>query len=216
MFTGIIQEVGRLRERVSQGVNARVRVEAPSVCADARAGDSIAVNGVCLTVETIQNNSFFAGLSSETLRRTTLGRLPLNTCLNIEPALRPTDRMGGHIVAGHVDGVGEIAELRPEGDFWNLVFRFPPELGRYIAEKGSIALDGISLTLTFVERDRAGIALAPFSVEHTNLREKRPGDAINLEVDLVARYLERLLHANESPSGGLTLEKLNHYGYAKT
>ncbi|MDP8245141.1 MAG: riboflavin synthase [Candidatus Hinthialibacter antarcticus] len=214
MFTGIIQELGRIESLTPLDSTARIRIHAPLICQDAQLGDSIASNGVCLTAAKIENGSFEADLSSETLNRTTFKDIQTGAIVNLEPALRPTDRMGGHIVSGHVDGVGRIISLTPEGDFWNLIFSFPADLSRYIAEKGSITIDGASLTVTFVEEDRAGVALVPFTIEKTNLSTKREGDRIHLEVDMLARYVERLLANQDKAYGsGLTMDTLKDNGF---
>lgn len=214
MFTGIIQEVGRIQSITRHGDTARIRIHAPHVSRDAALGDSICSNGVCLTAAAIDNECFEADLSSETMRRSAFASAQAGDAVNLEPSLTPTSRMGGHIVAGHVDGAGSIESLTEEGEFWNLIFRFPPELGRYIAEKGSIAIDGISLTVTFVEESRAGVALVPFTIEHTSLKDKGAGDPVNLEADVIARYVERLISgASQAYGSGLTLDKLRDYGF---
>ncbi|MBZ0257384.1 riboflavin synthase [bacterium] len=214
MFTGIIQEVGRIASLTPLDSTARIRIEAPKICEDAQLGDSIACNGVCLTASLIEEGCFEADLSSETLQRTTFRDAQSGNIVNLEPALRPIDRMGGHIVSGHVDGVGRILSLAPEGDFWNLIFSFPTELSKYIAEKGSITIDGASLTVTFVEESRAGVALVPFTIEKTNLSAKREGDRVHIEVDMLARYVERLLSNQDKAYGtGLTMDTLKDNGF---
>lgn len=214
MFTGIIQEVGRIASLTPHETTARMRIHAPKICRDAQLGDSIACNGVCLTASLIDGEHFEADVSSETLSRTMFKEIQTGDLVNIEPALRPMDRMGGHIVSGHVDGVGNIISLAPEGEFWNLIFSFPADLARYIAEKGSITIDGISLTVTFIEEQRAGVALVPFTIEKTNLSTKREGDRIHLEVDMLARYVERLLIDKDKAYGtGLTMDTLRDNGF---
>lgn len=213
MFTGIVTELGQIKQLQSMGSTARMWIAAPKTCADAQTGDSICVNGVCLTAETIDGDVFQAGLSSETLARTTFETQGAGTNVNIEPALRPQDRLGGHIVAGHVDGVGQIVSLNAEGEFWNLVFSFPESLAPYMAEKGSVAIDGISLTLTFVRDSQAGVAVVPFTYEQTILHTRTAGDAIHLEADVIARYVERMLHYGKAKPG-LTMETLKQYGYS--
>jgi len=214
MFTGIVREVGTFVNIVTQGQSARVTVRAPQICVDAELGDSICTNGVCLTASELSADSFIADVSSETLNRTALSTLQPGDPLNLEPALRPSDRLGGHIVSGHVDGVGTIETIAGEGEFWRVIVRFPRELERYIAVKGSLTVDGISLTVADLDGDRAGFALIPHTIQNTNLRIKRPGSTVNLEVDVLARYLERLLLAGPEERGsGLTAEKLQQYGY---
>lgn len=215
MFTGIIQEIGTLIDVVSLGTAARARIEAPKTCAAAAAGDSICSNGTCLTVGVLEETCFLADLSGETLHRTTFRTAQPGGRINIEPALRPMDRLGGHIVSGHVDGVGEITEIDNEGEFWRVAIRFPENLTAYIAEKGSLCVDGVSLTVAGVESDRAWFAVIPFTFQNTNLPFKQPGDPVNLEVDILARYVERLLAVGRPPHhSGLTLDKLREYGFA--
>ncbi|RJP26535.1 MAG: riboflavin synthase [Candidatus Omnitrophota bacterium] len=214
MFTGIIQEIGVLLDIRQGGKTAQIQVRAPKICADAQSGDSICVNGVCLTVTHFHADAFHADISSETLERTTFLHAQTGDLLNLEPALRPLDRMGGHIVAGHVDGVGVIDTLVEEGEFSQLVVRFPLTLAPFIAEKGSICVDGISLTIAKTEEDYVMIALVPFTIRNTNLRTKQSGDAVNLEVDLLARYVQRLLQFDpKTVESGLTLETLQKFGY---
>ncbi len=216
MFTGIIQELGTILEIRQRGETASLHIRAPKICSDAQLGDSICVNGVCLTISFLDSETFTADLSTETLNRSTFLDLTTGDLVNLESALRPTDRMGGHIVAGHVDGIGTIDILEDQDEFSRLVVQFPPHLAPYIAEKGSITIDGISLTLANVEGNLASVALIPYTIQHTNLRSKQPGDAINLEVDILARYVERLLQFNEINSEkGLTMDKLEEYGFLK-
>ncbi|MEW6234390.1 MAG: riboflavin synthase [Candidatus Omnitrophota bacterium] len=211
MFTGIVREVGKLAEVVQLGESARLRISAPMTAPESNLGDSICVNGVCLTVAALDEECFWADLSCETLTRTTFANAKAGALLNIEPSLRPTDKMGGHIVAGHVDAVGAIESLSVEGRLW---FRFPNRLAPYIAEKGSICIEGISLTVTEAGEDRAGAALIPHTIQNTNLRAKKPGDPINIEIDILARYIQRLLSMGAVELGsGLTAEKLRQYGF---
>jgi len=214
MFTGIIQEVGKIVSIEFRGPSARLSIHAPIMCQDAQLGDSICCNGVCLTVSEQSSSHFWADLSSETLKRSTLVNAQAGDEVNLEPSLRPSDRMGGHIVSGHVDGVGQIDSLTEDGESWKLVIRFPENIARFVAEKGSLAVDGISLTVTDTDNERAGFAIVPFTINHTNLRSKGPGDPVNLEVDVIARYIERLLTSpSEGRSTGLSWEKLRQYGY---
>ncbi len=214
MFTGIIQEIGTLNTIQIQGGTAIIQITAPKICADAALGDSICVNGVCLTVSTIEGNTFKADISSETLSRTAFHYAQSSEPVNLEPALRPTDRLGGHIVSGHVDGVGWIDTLEEQSQFSRLVVQFPANLGPFIAEKGSISVDGVSLTVAGLEGEYATIALVPFTIQNTVFKVKQAGAAVNLEVDILARYVERLLAFGEGKNGsGLTLEKLQQYGY---
>lgn len=194
MFTGIIEGVGRIAAREPRGGDVRLRVDAGTLpFEDVRLGESIAVNGVCLTVVAFDARSFAADASNETLSLTTLGALPDDAPVNLERAMRPTDRLGGHLVSGHVDGVGRVLSIEQDARAQRWRFEAPPALLRYIAKKGSICVDGVSLTVN--EADDAGfeVALIPHTVSHTAFSQTKPGDAVNLEIDLVARYVERLL-----------------------
>ncbi|MGY0797671.1 riboflavin synthase [Lysobacter sp. A286] len=203
MFTGIIEGVGRLAARDSRGGDARLVIEVGSLPFEQVAlGESIAVNGTCLTVvefdvSGLQNSVFQADASNETLALTTLGQLPIGAPVNLERAMRPTDRLGGHMVSGHVDGVGAVATISPDARAQRWRFTAPPAVLRYIAKKGSICVDGVSLTVNEVDADGFEVALVPHTVAHTAFADTRLGDAVNLEVDLVARYVERLLQGRE-------------------
>ena len=194
MFTGIIEGVGRLAALEPRGGDVRLRVEVGSLGFDeVRLGESIAVNGVCLTVIAFDATSFQADASTETLALTTLGGLQVGAALNLERAMRPTDRLGGHLVSGHVDGVGEVLAIVPDARAQRWRFRAPAPLLRYIAKKGSICVDGVSLTVNEVDAEAFEVALIPHTVAHTAFATTGVGDAVNLEIDLVARYVERLL-----------------------
>lgn len=194
MFTGIIEGVGRLAARESLGGDARLTIEIGSLPFEqVTLGESIAVNGTCLTVVAFDAQSFRADASNETLALTTLGRLPVGAVLNLERAMRPTDRLGGHLVSGHVDGVGAVAAISQDGRAQRWRFTAPEAVLRYVAKKGSICVDGVSLTVNEVDTDGFEVALVPHTVAHTAFAGTGPGDAVNLEVDLVARYVERLL-----------------------
>jgi riboflavin synthase len=170
------------------------------VTSDAGAGDSIAVNGVCLTVVDIGAGSFTADVMKETLARSSLGRLTVGSPVNLERAVRVQDRLGGHLVQGHVDGTGEIVSVEP-GAHWTVVtVSMPPELGRYVVEKGSITVDGISLTVSAVDHTEFQVSLIPTTLERTTLGRKAVGDAVNLEVDITAKYVEKLLAAGAVPA----------------
>ena len=194
MFTGIIEGVGRLAAHEPVGGDVRFTFEVGSLPFEqVRLGESIAVNGVCLTVIAFDASSFQADASTETLGLTTLGRLAPGAALNLERAMRPSDRLGGHLVSGHVDGVGTVLSIHDDARAQRWRFAAPAPLLRYIAKKGSICVDGVSLTVN--EADDAGfeVALIPHTVAHTRFVHTGVGDAINLEIDLVARYVERLL-----------------------
>jgi len=203
MFTGLIEGVGRLAAREMRGGDARLRIEVGTLQwgagADVRMGESISVNGTCLTVVAFDGSGFEADASNETLALTTLGELAVGHAVNLERAMRPTDRLGGHLVSGHVDGVGNVVHVWDDGRAQRWLFAVPPQLRRYIAAKGSICVDGVSLTVNAVDDSGFEVALVPHTLAHTAFAETKPGDAVNLEVDMLARYVERLLAAKESP-----------------
>lgn len=194
MFTGLVQGVGRLAAREARGGDARLAIDAGTLpFADVRLGESIAVNGCCLTVVEFDAAGFAVDASPETLGLTTLGGLPEGRAVNLERALLPSDRLGGHLVSGHVDGIGRVLEIWPDARAQRWRFQAPVALMRYIAPKGSICVDGVSLTVNAVAGDSFEVALIPHTVAHTAFAETGAGDAVNLEIDLVARYVERLL-----------------------
>ncbi|MEO7756876.1 MAG: riboflavin synthase [Dokdonella sp.] len=193
MFTGIVQAVGRIATLERRGADARVVIDASSLDLDDVAlGDSIAVGGVCLTAVALDGVTFAADISIETLARTTLGTLVVGDRVNLEKSLRLADRLGGHLVSGHVDGVGRVANVEDDGASQRWTFDAPAELMRYIAVKGAICIDGTSLTVNTIDRDTFGVTLIPHTLGVTTFGVRKAGDAINLEVDLVARYVERL------------------------
>jgi len=193
MFTGIIEELGHVKLIEQRGENARIVISAREVTSGTNHGDSIAVNGVCLTALDITKDSFAADVSSETLRRSTLGRLKPGTPVNLERAVTPTTRLGGHIVQGHVDGRGKYLGVDSHGESWTLRIGYPDELGRYLVFKGSVSVEGISLTIANLTNEYFEIAIIPKTWEMTNLSSLSPGDDVNLEVDVIAKYVERLL-----------------------
>jgi riboflavin synthase len=193
MFTGIIEELGSVASIASAGDNARIVVSAEIVTADTRDGDSIAVNGVCLTALDVTSNSFAAAVSKETLDRSTLGSLMAGSPVNLERAVTPTTRLGGHIVQGHVDGRGTFIAAERSGDFWTVRIGFSPEFAKYLVYKGSVAVEGISLTVAALGDDHFDIAVIPKTWELTNLSSLQPGDAVNLEADVIAKYVERMM-----------------------
>ena len=194
MFTGLVQGVGHLAARTARGGDARLRIAIGTLpLADAQLGESIAVNGVCLTVVAFDGTAFEADASNETLALTTLGTLPIDAPLNLERALRASDRLGGHLVSGHVDGVGKVLAIEPDARAQRWRFAAPQPLLRYIAKKGSICVDGTSLTVNEVDELGFEVALVPHTVAHTAFQATRTGDPVNIEVDQVARYVERLL-----------------------
>ncbi len=216
MFTGIIKAVGSLRSIAERGGDVRLRIEAPGLDLDAvAAGDSIAVNGVCLTAVDMDPGSFAADVSRETLNHTTLGGLNEGSPVNLEPALTLASPLGGHLVTGHVDGVGRLLSRRDDARSWRLEIEVPEPLARYVARKGSVCVDGISLTVNEVTGSRFGVNIVPHTMDATNLGQRQIGDPVNIEVDIVARYLERLVTAKEG-GGGLTHGLLEEYGFAES
>lgn len=194
MFTGIIEGVGRLAATERVGGDVRLTVQVGSLPFEAvQMGESIAVNGVCLTVVAFDTTSFAADASNETLSLTTLGALTVGDAVNLERAMRPTDRLGGHLVSGHVDGLGRVEGIAEDARAQRWRFAAPAHLLRYIARKGSICVDGVSLTVNEVDGAGFEVALIPHTVANTRFADTRVGDAVNLEIDLVARYVERLL-----------------------
>jgi len=198
MFTGIIEEVGTVvaidaAPAGSDDGDARLTVRGPLVTADAARGDSIAVSGVCLTVADLGEGIFTVDVMPESLRRTALGSLVVGSAVNLERAVRADGRLGGHVVQGHVDGVGQIVRREPGPRWDDVEVALPPELAGYVAEKGSIAISGVSLTVTHVGADRFGVSLIPTTLAATTLGTLAVGDPVNLEVDVIAKYVERLL-----------------------
>ena len=193
MFTGIIEELGKVRTVEKRGENARIVIEAHLVTDGTNNGDSIAVNGVCLTALDVQADSFAADVSHETLIRSTIGILEPDSAVNLERSVTPATRLGGHIVQGHVDARGEFLSVEDLGESWTVRIGYPPELGRHLVFKGSIAVEGISLTIAGLTDEYFEVAIIPKTWEVTNLSQLRPGDPVNLEVDIIAKYVERLL-----------------------
>jgi riboflavin synthase len=217
VFTGIIKAVGSVRAITQRGGDVRLRIEAPGLdLAAVATGDSIAVNGVCLTAVDMDAGSFAADVSVETLNNTTLGGLHQDSPVNLEPALTLASPLGGHLVTGHVDGVGRLISRRDEARSWRLEVEVPGALARYIARKGSVCVDGISLTVNEVNGPRFGVNIVPHTMDATNLGQRQIGDPVNIEVDIVARYLERLVTADEGGGSGLTRGLLEEYGFAES
>jgi riboflavin synthase len=214
MFTGLVEHVGSIEtiERVDAG--ARIRVHAGPLIQGLEKSGSIAVNGCCLTAVDISKETFAADLSGETLRRTSLGALQPGARVNLERPLTANKELGGHFVQGHVDGVGRVTRLEPEGANWWFGVQVPAELARYVAMKGSIALDGISLTVAAWHNGIVETAIIPFTYEHTNLSSLRVGDAVNIECDILAKYVERISTArNVGPTSHFTVTGLVEEGF---
>ena len=196
MFTGIIQAIGRIAAIDSSGADRRYRIDAGALdLSDVANGDSIAVGGVCLTALDIGSRQFSADVSVETLRLTTLGDAVVGNHVNLEKALRLADRLGGHLVSGHVDATGKVIAISDDGRSQRWIFEVPKRIAKYIAQKGSICIDGVSLTVNEVDGARFGVNLIPHTQTATTFGERRVGDAVNIEVDLIARYAERLATA---------------------
>ena len=193
MFTGIIEELGNIASVNKSDAGARIIVSAALVTSDIKNGDSIAVNGVCLTAIDVSRESFAADVSPETLERTTIGNLQQGSRVNLERAVTPSTRLGGHIVQGHVDGRGTFLSAESQGEFWTVKFGFPLELARYFVHKGSVAIEGISLTIASLSETDFEIAVIPQTWEMTNLSFLKSGDAVNLEADIIAKYVERVM-----------------------
>ncbi len=215
MFTGIIEELGKVMGLEKRGDGARIKISAKLVIEDSNEGDSIAVNGVCLTAIDISQNSFSANVSPETLNRSTLGNLKINRAVNLERAVTPSTRLGGHIVQGHVDGKGKFSQAIQADDFWTVRIGFPKELAPYLVYKGSISVEGISLTIANLTEDYFSIAVIPKTWELTNLSSLKSGDEVNLEVDIIAKYVERIMlyGKQEEKREEITMEKLSKLGF---
>ena len=214
MFTGIIEEVGRVTGIAHEKGNRRLTVAAARLNHELKQGDSIAVSGVCLTAVEITPRSFAADLAPETWKRTSFSRIKKDALVNLELPMRADGRFGGHIVQGHVDGTGEFLGLdRVQGadDYW-LRIEIPPELARYVIFKGSLCIEGISLTVAQIEGTKVSAAIIPHTVKMTNLKSLKPGDPVNLEVDLVAKYVEKMIKG-ESANSSLTVERLVREGF---
>jgi riboflavin synthase len=213
VFTGIVEEVGR----VAAAGGTSLTVECRVVLGDLKLGDSLSIDGTCLTVTRIEGRLVTVGLQPETLRRTTLGRARPGQRVNLERALTPTTRLGGHFVQGHVDGTGRLVSVEREADARLLRFWAPLSLARYVVEKGFIAVDGVSLTVTDVTGEEFGVSLVTYTQGATALLDKRPGESVNVEVDILAKYVERFVgRASGAPDeeGSLTMEFLAEHGFA--
>jgi len=217
LFTGIIEEIGRVRSLRKQAGSAILGIEARLVAAELNPGDSIAVNGACLTVTAREKGGFSCDLSPETIQRTTLGAARKGMAVNLERPLSLGSRLGGHFVQGHVDGVGRLVSRAPGGDGWAVTIECPAELERYLVSKGSVAVDGISLTIAALEENAFTVAVIPFTLKMTNLGSMEIGSAVNLEADILGKYVERFFQlglASNKPSG-LSAAYLREQGFWK-
>lgn len=216
MFTGIIQAVGKVSAIEPKGVDTRMRIQTGKLdLHDVALGDSIAVNGVCLTAVELPGDGFWADVSGETLACTTLQNIKVGDAVNLEKALTPTTHLGGHLVSGHVDGIGEVVRRFSEGRSERFVIRAPNELAKYIAGKGSICVDGISLTVNAVTGGEFELNIVPHTLQETTMGSLQSGAQVNLEIDIIARYLERLLLGDRAADKGVTLQLLQEHGFVK-
>ncbi len=218
MFTGIIEHIGTVESLALQSDGGRVTIHAPSLASKLAVSNSIAVNGCCLTIISVDKDRFAADLSGETLRKTSFGAnsgaLKKGARVNLEQPLAAGKEFGGHFVLGHIDGTGRVAHLRPEGENWWYGVQIPEEFARYIVPKGSVTIDGISLTVASWRDGIAEIAVIPYTYEHTNIRDRKPDDAVNLEGDILGKYVERYLAAREEASASrLTVANLVEQGF---
>jgi riboflavin synthase len=216
MFTGIIEELGRVRSIERRGEGVRLVIEARTVAAGTHEGDSISVNGVCLTAIDVRADSFAADGSRETLQRSTLGNLRPGSAVNLERAVTPATRLGGHIVQGHVDARGRFLHAAEHGGSWTVRIGYPQDVARYLVFKGSVAIEGISLTIAGLEDKYFEIAVIPKTWAVTNLSHLKPNDEVNLEADIIAKYVERILTVNthlKNKDSSLTIEKLADLGF---
>jgi len=213
MFTGIIEETGKIKT-IKKGTNgAEIEIECSKVLEGARIGDSIAVNGVCQTVTELFQSSFKARVSDETLSVTTFNNLKSAESVNLERALTLSSRLGGHIVSGHIDGVGKFVSKQKLSDFYNLTFELPEELQKYVVYKGSITINGISLTVAAINDNFVTVAIIPHTFENTNLKSLKEGDFINIETDILGKYVEKLLSAKDNKEG-ISMKFLLENGFA--
>lgn len=215
MFTGIIEETGKIVAFETHAGGAKIKISAQTVTKDSNEGDSIAVNGVCLTALDIKSESFSADVSSETLNRSTFGKLDIGARVNLERAVTASTRLGGHIVQGHVDARGKFVSAVSSGDFWTVRISYPPEIGRYLVYKGSISVEGISLTIANLSDEWFEIAVIPKTWELTNLSALKSGDEVNLEADVIAKYVERIMlyGRGAEKKEAITMEKLTKLGF---
>ncbi|MBK6658713.1 MAG: riboflavin synthase [Proteobacteria bacterium] len=215
MFTGIVATVGRITQLARRGDAMRMAIDSAGLdLSDVALGDSIAVSGPCLTVVEFGARHFAVDVSTETLARTTLGARQVGDAVNLEKALRLTDRLGGHLVSGHIDGIGTVVRRETLNDYIRWVVRVPGELAHYLAFKGSVAIDGVSLTVNGVDGDTFEVLTIPHTLERTTLGALSAGAAVNIEVDLIARYIERMLSKSQAPGGGgITLASLAEAGF---
>jgi riboflavin synthase len=211
VFTGLIEDLGEVKRIEKRGENLSLLISSHINCRELKAGDSIAVNGACLTIVSLTPKGFTVEVSPETVRRTNLKDLKEGDPVNLERALRLSDRLGGHLVSGHIDGTGILDRKTREGEFYHLTFSASPEIMRYVIEKGSIAVDGISLTVNHCRDKYFTVTIIPFTLTHTNLGWRKAGEKVNLEVDLIGKYVERFVSLKRVQ--GVTKDLLVEHGY---
>jgi riboflavin synthase len=213
MFTGIIEDNGKVIRLDHWGQEKKLTIELPINLTEMQLGDSININGVCLTVVEKRGQTIKLDLSSETLQKTVLGELKEGDQVNFERALKLTDRLGGHIVTGHIDGIGVITEKRNEEDFLQLRIRIPKSVSKYVVQKGSIAIDGISLTVNECEDEEIKMTLIPYTLGKTTLLNKKVGDRVNVEADIIGKYVEKMMNRGDEKSRGIDLSFLKEHGF---
>ena len=215
MFTGLVEEIGKVESVVRSTKSSKITIRANEVLEGVKLGDSIATNGVCLTVNSFDNGRFSADVMAETIRRSNLRSLAPGDAVNLERALRLGDRLGGHLVSGHIDGTGTIEGLQAEDNAVWVTISAPGEILKYIVQKGSIAIDGVSLTVAYIDDSVFKVSIIPHTKDQTTLLGKKPGDEVNLECDMIGKYIEKLLVTRESPaSQGIDLNFLSENGFA--
>jgi riboflavin synthase len=215
MFTGIIENKGKVLGIEYRGQEKRLTIELPPYLTEVQLGDSININGVCLTIVQKMEQTIELDLSQETLQKTILGELREGDQVNLERALKLTDRLGGHIVTGHIDGIGKIFEKRKERDFFQLRIKIPESISRYVVQKGSIAIDGISLTVNEFQKEEIQLTLIPYTIEKTTLMDKKVGDRVNIEADILGKYVEKLLSQGDKKLEKVDLSFLKEHGFIK-
>jgi len=213
MFTGIIEDKGKVIRVEYRGQAKRLTLEMPRDLTEIQLGDSIIINGVCLTVVEQKGQAIGVDLSPETLQRTTLAEMKEGEEVNLERALKLSDRLGGHIVTGHIDGIGVITDKRKEKDFLSLRIRIPQSVSRYVVQKGSIAIDGISLTVNECQGEEIQITLIPYTIKKTTLVDKKVGDRVNIEADILGKYVEKMVNQRSKKSEGVDLSFLKEHGF---